>query len=155
VPKFERIVTIGTTRERVFEVLERLEVHPDWNPFLISLAGQSGGKLAPGSRFVATIKLGRRHFKAKGEVSIYLPPRRLRLHFETLLLKLSQDWRLETRGAATEVTSEVIYSVKLPILAPFVERLTITPFIRRDLLTCASRLKELVESPGRLSITRQ
>ncbi len=105
---------IRLRRQMIFEMLQRPEAIPTWNPAIESAGSVTGGKIRRGSRF----QLRRTHPRPtieEVEVTAHEPDRRLALHGDFGPFAGALDYRLEDTVEGTRLTHTAHLEPKGPL----------------------------------------
>jgi uncharacterized protein YndB with AHSA1/START domain len=142
--RYQHVVTVATTPERPFAVIDDLPLTAKWLPPCVSLTKAGDGPNAPGDKLRYVFKQGGRQCEMAGEILDRVPGQRLHCKYSDTAFGIWVDLRVAAAPEGAETTHIIEISPKT-----FMGKL-MRPLIRLGLgkqtRDAAANLKKLLET---------
>ena len=142
--RYQHVVTVATTPERAFAVIDDLPLTAKWLPPCVSLTKVGDGPNAPGDKLRYVFKQGGRQCEMAGEILDRVPNQRLHCKYGDNAFDVWVDLRVAPAPEGAQTTHIIEISPKT-----FLGKL-IRPLIRLGLgkqtRDAAANLKKLLEA---------
>jgi len=141
---YQHVVTVATTPERAFAMIDDLPTTAKWLPPCVSLAKVGDGPNAPGDTLRYVFKQGGRQSEMDGQILDRIPGQRLHCQYTDRSFEVRVDLRVAPAASGAVTTHDITISPKT-----LVGKL-MSPLIRLGLgkqtRDAAANLKKLLEA---------
>jgi len=120
--KVERSITINAPVEKVFSYITDPSKEPEWQSGAIEVRDIRGQGV--GQRYGWTYKIMGISFKGETEVTEYIPNQRY-VHRSTGGIVSTFTFNFKAEGSGTRLDLEVEYTIPVPVLGKFAERMVL------------------------------
>ena len=139
--KVERSTTINAQIEKVFSYITNPSNDPEWQPGAIEVRDITGQGV--GQRYGWTYKIMGISLKGASEVIEYIPNQRY-VYRSTGGVVSTWTYNFKAEGGGTQIDIEVEYTIPVPVLGKFPERMVIRG-IEREADFSVEALKDILE----------
>lgn len=141
---YQHTVTVATTPERAFAMIDNLPTTAKWLPPCVSLAKVSEGQNAPGDKLLYVFKQGGRQSEMHGEILDRVPGERLHCKYTDSSFDVWVDLRIAPAASGAITTHTITISPKT--LVGKLMRPLIRLGVGKQTRDAATNLKTLLET---------